>query len=78
MAKESIFRTLVRAENVLNDQIRIVVPAWDLKSFLVPISIFPDNLRALLLRGPLPYRFHAKANLAANDLSELELHDFES
>jgi hypothetical protein len=77
MAKKSIFRTLVRAESILNDQVRIVVPGWNPKSFLVPMSIFPDNLKALLFKGHFPCRFHAKANLAADEPLELGLHDFE-
>ncbi len=78
MVKKSIFRTLVRAENILNDQVLIVVPACDHRiSFRVPMSIFPDDLKAWLFKGPMPYRFHAKANLVANEPQELELHDFE-
>ena len=78
MTKKSIFRTLVRAESILNDQVQIVVPVWNHHlSFPVPISIFPDNLKALLLEGHFPYRFHAKANLTANEPLKLELHDFE-
>ncbi len=77
MTKKSIYRALVRAESILNDQVRIVVPGWGSQSFLVPISIFPDNLKALLLKIQLPYRFHAKVNLAADKPQELELHDFE-
>ncbi len=77
MAKKSIFRTLVRAESILNNQVQIVVPGWDPQSFLVPMSTFPYALQALLLKDPLPYRFHAKANLVADKPQELELHDFE-
>ncbi len=78
MAKKSIFRTLVRAESIISiDLVRIVVPVWNLQGFLVPITIFPDNLKALLLEKQLPYRFHAKVNFAADEPQELELHDFE-
>ena len=57
----------------------LVIPVWELNlSFPIPMSILPDNLRTSLSKARMPYRFHAKVNLAADTPQELELHDFES
>ena len=49
MAKKYFYRTLVRAERIVNDQVMLVIPVWELNlSFPIPMSILPDNLRTSL------------------------------
>jgi hypothetical protein len=63
-----LWRALARVLSVELGSVTVLIPGWGSEPVRLELTMFPETMRPLLVPG---FRFHLRANLAAETTAEL-------